>query len=81
MIEQEVTDDTKRRRTGKDEMRGRRRHVYGEAEQIDHERYMDHAAADAERAVERKICGQRVDIRVLLVCGVPVHHQCHHKQE
>ena len=91
-----MTDDTERRRAGKDEMRGRRRHVYGEAEQVDHERHMNHAAADAEdardeadacaradaeRAVECEACRERVDIRMFLVRGVPIHEQCHHKQE
>ena len=57
---------------------------------------MDHAAADAEdardeadscacanaeRAVEREVRGQCVDIRMFLVRGIPIHEQCHHKQE
>ena len=48
MIEPDVTDDAECRRAGENEMRGCRCHVHREAEQVDHERHMDHAAADAK---------------------------------
>ena len=77
-------------------MRGRRRDVDGEAEQVDHERDVNHAAADTEDArdkadtctcpnaegtVEGEVCGKGVHIRVLFVRGIPVHHKRHQQEE
>ena len=77
-------------------MRGRRRDVDGEAEQVDHEGDVNHAAADAEDArdkadtctcpnaegtVEGEVCRKGVHIRVLLIHGIPVHHKSHEQEE
>lgn len=96
VVEHEVADDTEGGGAGQDEVARGRGDVDREAEQVDHERHVDDAAADAEDAREEADAETRDDteravvLEVLrhvhdvgngLVGGVPVHDDGHQQQE
>ena len=61
VIEQEMADDAEDGRAGEDEMRRGRRDVHGEAEEINHERHVHDAAADAEDGRDNPYLWQKVE--------------------
>lgn len=96
VVEHEVADDAEGGGAGQDEVARGRSDMDREAEQVDHERHVDDAAADAEdarekadakarddteRAVVLEVLWQLHDVGDGLVGGVPVHDDGHQQQE
>lgn len=96
VVEHEVADDAEGGGAGQHEVARGRRDVDGEAEQVDHQRYVDDATADAEdarneadaeagddaeRAVVLEVFRHIHGVGDGLMGGVPVHDDGHQQQE